>query len=122
MRYSCNLPEVHPRLHHDPRSRAQTGAAVHAQRADLRHGRLSALAHTHRILYKESSEAVDSAPTMRPTVVGALREPVSVKYRTGLSHAETEIEKWRAETGARNPPLQDRKHQKFLTRNWGASA
>jgi hypothetical protein len=70
------------------------------------------LEHTHRILYKEFSEAVDSAPTMRPTVVG----------RTGLSHAETEIEKWRAETGARNPPLQDRKHQKLLTRNWVASA
>jgi hypothetical protein len=109
MRYSCNLPEVHPRVHHDPRSRAQTGAAVpyDAQRADLGHGRLSALAHTHRILYKESSEAVDRADDA-PDSRGALREPVSVKYRTGLSHAETEIEKWRAETGARNPPLQDR--------------
>jgi hypothetical protein len=40
---------------------------------------------------------------------GALREPVSVKYRAGLSHAETEIEKWRAETDARNPPRKDRK-------------
>ena len=94
MRYSCNLPEVHPRVHHDPRSRAQTGAAVpyDAQRADLGHGRLSALAHTHRILYKESSEAVDSAPNSR----------------TGLRPAEMEIEKSRAETGAPNPPRMDR--------------
>jgi hypothetical protein len=30
-------------------------------------------------------------------------EPVSVKYRTGLQHAETEIGKWRPETDARNP-------------------
>src|SRR5665213_1765075 len=29
--------------------------------------------------------------------------------RTGLRHAETEIEKWRAETGARNAPVQDPK-------------
>ena len=38
-----------------------------------------------------------------------LREPVSVTYRTGLRHAETEIGKWRAETGVRNPPALDRK-------------
>src|SRR3984893_3534345 len=35
-------------------------------------------------------------------------KPVSVKYRTGLRHAEMEIGKWRSETGARNPPLKDR--------------
>jgi hypothetical protein len=29
-----------------------------------------------------------------------LCEPVSINYRTGLRHAETEIGKWRAETGA----------------------
>jgi hypothetical protein len=34
----------------------------------------------------------------------ALREPVSVNGRTGLRPAEMEIEKWRAETGARIPP------------------
>ncbi len=36
-------------------------------------------------------------------------EPVSVTYRTGLPHAETEIGKWPAETGAAKPPVQDRK-------------
>jgi SOS response associated peptidase (SRAP) len=35
-------------------------------------------------------------------------KPVSVKYRTGLRHAEMEIGKWCSETGARNPPLEDR--------------
>src|SRR6266404_4151883 len=35
-------------------------------------------------------------------------EPVSVTCRTGLRRAETEIEKWRAETGAANPPIRDR--------------
>jgi len=34
---------------------------------------------------------------------GAPCEPVSVCNRTGLQHAETEIGKWRAETGAQNP-------------------
>src|SRR5712691_11807462 len=36
-------------------------------------------------------------------------EPVSVTYRTGLCHVETELGKWRAETGARNPLVLDRK-------------
>jgi hypothetical protein len=31
-------------------------------------------------------------------------KPVSVTYRTGLGRAETEIGKWRAETGAMKPP------------------
>src|ERR1700730_12142504 len=31
-------------------------------------------------------------------------EPVSVCNRTGLQHAETEIGKWRAETGAQTRP------------------
>jgi predicted RNase H-like nuclease len=39
----------------------------------------------------------------------ALREPVSVNSRTGLRHAEMEIGKWRAETGARNPPARTEK-------------
>jgi hypothetical protein len=38
-----------------------------------------------------------------------LCEPVSVTYRTGLRHAETEIENWRAETGPSDPPVQGRK-------------
>jgi hypothetical protein len=42
-------------------------------------------------------------------------EPVSVGYRTGLRHAETEIGKLRAETGARNPPVLDRKSGNFGT-------
>ena len=37
-----------------------------------------------------------------------LCEPISVTNRTGLRHAETEIGNWRAETSARNPPVQDR--------------
>ena len=36
-------------------------------------------------------------------------EPVSVPYRTGLRHAETEIGKWQAETGVAKPPIRDRK-------------
>jgi hypothetical protein len=32
-------------------------------------------------------------------------KPVSVTYRTGLGRAETEIGKWRAETGAARPPV-----------------
>ena len=44
-----------------------------------------------------------------PTPNTQLREPVSVTYRTGLGHAETEIGKWRAETGAAKPPVQSRK-------------
>src|SRR5437868_15436507 len=43
------------------------------------------------------------APAMR------LHEPVSVTYRTGLRHAETEIGKWRPETGAPIPSVLDRK-------------
>src|SRR5438045_3321680 len=39
---------------------------------------------------------------------GALCEPVSVCNRTGLCPTEMEIGKWRAETGARNPPRKDR--------------
>jgi hypothetical protein len=38
----------------------------------------------------------------------ALREPVSVNNRTGLCPTEMEIEKWRPETGAQNPPRTDR--------------
>jgi hypothetical protein len=34
-----------------------------------------------------------------------LRKPVSVTHRTGLGHAETEIGKWRAETGAAKPSV-----------------
>ena len=34
---------------------------------------------------------------------------VSVTYRTGLGYAETEIGKWRPETGAAKPPVQRRK-------------
>src|SRR5580704_14048786 len=34
-----------------------------------------------------------------------LRKPVSVTYRTGLRHAETEIGKWVAETGAAKSPV-----------------
>jgi hypothetical protein len=37
-----------------------------------------------------------------------LRKPVSVTYRTGLGHAETEIGKWRAETGLTKPPVRTR--------------
>ncbi len=44
-----------------------------------------------------------AAPDMR------LCEPVSVTYRAGLRHVETEIGKWRAETDARKPPARDRK-------------
>ena len=33
----------------------------------------------------------------------------SVPYRTGLGYAETEIGKWRAETGGAKPPVQSRK-------------
>ena len=39
-------------------------------------------------------------PTSPVTRDTRLRKPVSVPYRTGLKHAETEIGKWRAETGA----------------------
>ena len=39
-----------------------------------------------------------------PTPNTQLREPVSVTYRTGLGHVETEIGKWRAETGAAKLP------------------
>jgi short chain dehydrogenase len=56
-------------------------------------------------VFRSCGFRADDAPDSR----GALREPVSVKYRTGLSHAETEIEKWRADTDARNPPRKDRK-------------
>src|SRR6266853_1711884 len=48
---------------------------------------------------------VNAAPDMR------LCEPVSVTYRAGLRHVETEIGKWRAETDARKPPTWDRKPQ-----------
>jgi hypothetical protein len=36
-------------------------------------------------------------------------QPVSVTYRTGLGYTETEIGKWRAETGVAKPPVQSRK-------------
>ena len=52
---------------------------------------------------KEPIEAVDSGRRCRKT----LREPVSVNSRTSLRSAEMEIGKWRAETGARNPPPKD---------------
>ena len=42
----------------------------------------------------------------QPLVARAARgKPVSVTYRTGLGHAETEIGKWRAETGSTKPPV-----------------
>jgi hypothetical protein len=43
----------------------------------------------------------------------AVCEPVSANSRTGLRPAEMGIEKWRAETGVRNPPRTDRN-----TGNW----
>src|ERR1700716_302679 len=52
---------------------------------------------------KEPIEAVDSGRRARKTS----REPVSVNSRTSLRSAETEIGKWRAETGARNPRPKD---------------
>jgi hypothetical protein len=45
------------------------------------------------------------APASRPIPEGHSANQCS---RTGLRLAEMEIEKWRAETGARNPPLKDR--------------
>jgi len=45
-------------------------------------------------------------PTSPVTRDTRLRKPVSVPYRTGLWHVETEIGKWRAETGAVKPPVQ----------------
>ena len=53
---------------------------------------------------KEPVEAVDSGRRCRKT----LRELVSVNSRTGLCPTEMEIEKWRPETGAQNPPRTDR--------------
>ena len=43
----------------------------------------------------------------RDTLCAALQTG-SVAYRTGLRHAETEIRKRRAETGAEKPPIRDR--------------
>ena len=40
-------------------------------------------------------------------------EPVSVCNRTGLRPAEREIEKWRPETGAQNPPRTDRNTENY---------
>jgi hypothetical protein len=51
-----------------------------------------------------------------------LRKPVSVTYRTGLGHAETEIGKWRAETGAAEPTSPDLKVRDFPTRDSSAPA
>src|ERR1700730_18673897 len=53
-------------------------------------------------LVDRSGVSADQSPK------GALRTRVSVCNRTGLRPAEMEIEKWRPETGARNPPLKDR--------------
>ena len=47
-------------------------------------------------------------PTLRVTRYTRLCKPGSVAYRTGLRHAETEIRKRRAETGAEKPPIRDR--------------
>src|ERR1700720_4227437 len=44
-------------------------------------------------------------PTSPVTRDTRLRKPVSVTYRTGLGHAETEIGKWRAETGSTKSPV-----------------
>jgi hypothetical protein len=41
------------------------------------------------------------------------------QYRTGLRHAETEIEKWRAETSAVKPTDPGPKIRKLSTRDWG---
>jgi hypothetical protein len=41
----------------------------------------------------------------RANAVYRLRKPVSVTYRTDLGQAETEIGKWRAETGLTKPPI-----------------
>jgi hypothetical protein len=43
----------------------------------------------------------------------------AVSGRTGLRPAEMEIEKWRAETGARNPPLKDRNTRNCQPRDGG---
>src|ERR1700731_1628275 len=56
---------------------------------------------------KEPSAAADLRAGVRLILKGPC-EPLSVRYRTGLRTAETEIEKWRAETGARNPPRKGR--------------
>ena len=48
-----------------------------------------------------------------------LRKPVSVTYRTGLRYAETEIGKWRAETGAAKPPDSEPKVREFASQRLG---
>ena len=45
-------------------------------------------------------------------------EPVSVTYRAGLRHVETEIGKWRAETGDRNPTVHDQKSHNCRPETW----
>jgi hypothetical protein len=60
--------------------------------------RLEGLARWHGL----TLAAVDWG-AMRAEAAG--REPVCFRYRTGLRHAKTEIEKTRAETCAQNPPI-----------------
>ena len=50
---------------------------------------------------------------VRLTPQGLSCEPVSVCNRTGLRPAEREIEKWRPETGAQNPPRTDRNTENY---------
>jgi hypothetical protein len=45
-----------------------------------------------------------SPASPRPCRVHGRRKPVSATHRTGLARAETEIGKWRAETGVAKPP------------------
>ena len=60
---------------------------------------------------KVSVATVGSAPLRDSPRVPC--EPVSVCNRTGLRPAEREIEKWRPETGAQNPPRTDRNTENY---------
>jgi hypothetical protein len=55
---------------------------------------------------KSPGRGIKSTPDVQPC------EPVSATYRTGLRHVETEIGKWRTETGARKSPVQDQRARK----------
>lgn len=60
-------------------------------------------------------------PASRPTPEGH-GEPVSVNNRTSLRPTETKIEKWRAGTGARNPPRTDQNTGNCRPRDWSLLA
>ena len=62
----------------------------------------------HCILHTRALRGCGLRAGVAPDTRRALCEPVSVSSRTGLRPAEMEIEKWRAETGAQNPPRTDR--------------